>query len=138
VSTETLLSDAPAAPDTPAPAEPAYLSRARRILSGDVRADDYLPVPDSVRAAVDADFRQFAREYGTEATPEAYRFALNRAVLDHYHAYDVVLARLTDDGVLVLAVTDELIWPVRERLLAADWRGFVLYCSPGGDPCRPF
>jgi hypothetical protein len=122
---------APTPTDTPAPAEPAYLARARRILAGDVRAEDYLPVPDTVRADIDDLFHRFALEHGTEATPESYQFALNRAVLNHHHGSDVTLARLTDRGVLVLAVTDELIWPVRERLLADDWRGFVLYCSPG-------
>jgi len=78
------LEPPPAAPhptDTPAPAEPAFLARARRTLAGDVRPEDYLPVPDSVREAIDEEFRRFAREDGTEATPESYRFALNRAVL---------------------------------------------------------
>lgn len=41
----------------PAPrAEPDFLARARRILGGDVRPDDYLPVTPEVEARVERDF----------------------------------------------------------------------------------
>jgi hypothetical protein len=35
--------------------EPAFLARARRILAGDIRPEDYLPVTPEVQAAVDQD-----------------------------------------------------------------------------------
>ena len=38
------------------PAEPDFLERARRILGGDVRPDDYLPVTPEVEARVERDF----------------------------------------------------------------------------------
>jgi|GEM_PF-4308223 hypothetical protein len=121
------LEPPPAAPhptDTPAPAEPAYLARARRILAGDVRTEDYLPVPDSVRAEV----KQYLATLPFEATEAGERELLFDWVFQHHHARDVVLARTTERGVLVLAVGLDQIGPVLERFVIDHHTGFVYIC----------
>lgn len=115
---------APNPTDTPAPAEPAYLARARRILSGDVRADDYLPVPNSVRTEV----KQYLATLPFQATESGERELLYSWVFQYHHANDVVLARTTEHGVLVLAVGLDQIGPVRERFTIDHRTGFVFIC----------
>lgn len=125
------LEPPPAAPnptDTPAPAEPAFLARARRILAGDVRPDDYLPVPDTVRAEV----KKYLATLPFEVTPAAERTLLNQWVLQHHHANNVIFARVTDRGVLVLAVGDPDISVVYQRLAPDHTSGFG-YMFPSGE-----
>ena len=102
-------------PAEPGGPEPAFVARARRILAGDVRPDDYLPVPDEVRAAA-ADFiRQVETEHGFEVTDEAKQRTLNDWTLFHHHDGVNVLARYTPHGVLVLAAGDQQIRQVNQR-----------------------
>lgn len=127
MSTEALLSDQHDAPlplDTPAPAEPAFLARARRILLGDVRPDDYLPVPDEVRAEV----KRYLATLPFEASDAGARELLLQWTFQFHHAKDVVLARTTDRGVLVLAVGYDQIGAVRARFETDHRTGFVLMC----------
>jgi hypothetical protein len=98
VSTETLLSDAPAAPDTPAPAEPAYLARARRILNGDVRADDYPQPTPEVEAALARDLAFAPADLATVARLRAGHF-----LSAHFATRNVAVLE-TAAGPVVLAV----------------------------------
>lgn len=112
--TLTPEADAPPAPPPP-PAEPAFIARARRILSGDVRPDDYLPVTPEVQACVDRDLA-FAREQIRKAAeagriPAAYELDPSSAVrqrndwlLSFYHGRQNVAYIENDTGVIVLAV----------------------------------
>src|SRR5690348_4599871 len=53
---ETLTDGSPATTEpAPGEGEPAFLARARRILGGDVRPEDYLPVTPEVQARVARD-----------------------------------------------------------------------------------
>lgn len=127
MTSEALLSDrpdAPLAPDTPAPTEPAFLARARRILAGDVRPDDYLPVPDVVRAEVG----RYLAALPFEASEAGARELLHQWTFQFHHGKDVVLARTTERGALVLAVGYEQIGAVRARFETDHRTGFVLVC----------
>lgn len=115
------------------PPEPAFVARARRILAGDVRPDDYLPVPDEVRQAVADSMREIEAEHGFQVTDEAERHVLNRWTLDHHHPEGAVIVRSTDRGVLVLAAGEEQTNQLYlRRVYDGDYRhGFVLcYQSP--------
>lgn len=126
---------ATAAPEVPTGAGepvPDFVARAARILSGDVRPEDYLPVPDEVRAAAADAVRQIETENGFELTAEAKQHTLNNWTLWHYHPDDVVLVRHTERGVLVLAAGDDQMHQLRLRLgFTNDYRsGFVLSFPP--------
>src|SRR4051812_30036570 len=84
----------PTANGHPAPADlDAALARARRILGGDVRPDDDLPVPDEVTRAVTEELIRLREGEGIEVSPEAHQRMLNDRTLMHHHGGDVVLAR---------------------------------------------
>lgn len=58
----TLTPDSPTvSAHTPTAEEPAFLTRARRILAGNIRPEDYLPVTPEVRRRVDR-FMDWARD----------------------------------------------------------------------------
>lgn len=126
---------ATAAPEAPVGAGepvPDFVARAARILSGDVRPEDYLPVPDEVRAAVADSARQLEAENGFPVSDAEKRRWLSNWTLWHHHPDDVVLVRHTDRGVLVLAVGDAQMYQLRLRLgFTGDHRyGFVLSFPP--------
>ena len=113
---------APAAPR----AEPDDLARARRILGGDIRPDDYLPEPEEVRRDAAEHIRQIEEEHGFETAPEAVRHLLNEWTLLHHHDGDTVLAKYTDRGVLVLAAGSQRIYQINQQF-DPDYRsGFAL------------
>jgi hypothetical protein len=86
--------------------EPAFLARARRILAGDVRPDDYLPVTPEVRHRVDL-FMDWARARAGDQPPpipEVEERQLRSELLSFHHG-GVNLAYIEDDrGVIVLGV----------------------------------
>lgn len=112
--TLTPESDAPASPPSPQ-AEPPFLARARRILSGDVRPDDYLPVTPEVQACVERDLA-FIRDHIRKAAetgriPQAYEIdpstpirQRNDWLLSFYHGRQNIACIENDTGVIVLAV----------------------------------
>ena len=110
----------PAAPDPPA-AEPAFLARARRILAGDVRPDDYLPVTPEVRHRVDL-FLEWARVRGN-GVPLAPGVEAKQERVEtlSFHHGGVNVAYLEDDaGVIVLGVGLEQSGYVARNLLTPD------------------
>lgn len=128
---ETLSADAAAAaPGEEARPEvlPDFLARAARILAGDVRPDDYLPVPDSVRREVDEYLASVEREIGGPVTPSGRQQVLNDATYYFHYAAETTISKKTDHGVLVLADRDEQFWPVRQLMDRYDgWRGFTFH-----------
>lgn len=104
---------------------PEFLDRARRILAGDIRPEDYLPVPESVRREVDEYLASVEREIGGPVTAAGRQQVLNDATYHFHHAADTTLTKNTDRGVLVLAVGSEQIYQVC-RHFNPDYRsGFV-------------
>jgi hypothetical protein len=104
-----------AANGTPAAAEPAFLARARRVLAGDIRPEDYLPVTPEVRDRVERDLA-YIREHVRRAAeagriPAAFEPAESTAVrqrndwlLSFHHGGQNVACIENDTGVIVLAV----------------------------------
>jgi hypothetical protein len=105
--------------------EPAFLTRARRVLSGDIRPDDYLCPPDELVREVEAHYQRVAEESGVVASDEARRRTLADWTLSHYYGGQLVLRRLTDQRVIVLAVGPNEVGAV-EEVFGVDARsGFV-------------
>jgi hypothetical protein len=105
-------------PDTPAPApggEPAFLVRARRILSGDIRPEDYLPVTPAVEAGVKLDLAVAAEHIRKqfvagripavfEVSPETATRQRNQRLLSAYFGGQNIACVEDEKGVIVLAV----------------------------------
>lgn len=107
------------------------LARAKRILAGDIRPGDYLPVPDDVIAFVDAAEAQG----GVKMLPEYRRLMIDDLVLQTYHTGDEVLIRKTPQGVIVLAAGPddvEELYTTLPRELVANIQFY--YPSPRPDP----
>ena len=105
---------------------PDFLERAKRILSGEVRPEDYLPEPDEVQKAVTEHLRPIETELGAEVTLEAVRHLLNEWTLLHHHDGENVLAKYTDRGVLVLAAGGQQIYQVKQHFNPDSRSGFAL------------
>lgn len=78
----------------------SLVARAKRILSGDVHRDDYLPVDAETVAFVDSEEKQI----GIRLLPEARRVLITELILQAHHAGENVLTHHTPEGVFVLAV----------------------------------
>jgi hypothetical protein len=91
-------------PDTAA-GEPAFLGRARRILAGDVRPEDYLPVTPEVRRRVDL-FMDWARARGNgqALAPEVEPRQLKEELLSFHHGGENVAYIEDEKGIVVLGV----------------------------------
>ena len=88
---------------TPPTTEP-YLARATRILSGDVRPDDVLPVTPEVARNVDAFVQDLRTNFHTD--PDAKRIAeyRSRILLDFHHPGESITYLEAPSGPVVLAV----------------------------------
>jgi hypothetical protein len=112
--TRTPESDAATSPPSPQ-TEPAFLARARRILGGDIRPDDYLPVTPEVQACVDRDLAfirdHIRRQYEAGRIPAVYELdpstpiqQRNEWLLSFHHGRQNIACIVNDTGVIVLAV----------------------------------
>jgi hypothetical protein len=82
-------------PETETPVQ-----RAVRILSGNIRPEDYLPVSDDIIAFVaDGEARG-----GVTMLPEYRQRMISDLALQAHHAGNIVLSRHTSEGVIVLAL----------------------------------
>jgi hypothetical protein len=96
--------------------EPAYMARARRILTGDIRPDDYLPVTPEVRAGVDRAMAYYReRGKGQEPAPSVEPRQLLDELLSFHHGGEAIVFTRSDAGVIVLAVGDEQIKTVLDE-----------------------
>jgi hypothetical protein len=95
--------------------EPSFLARARRILSGDIRPEDYLPVTPEVQSRVDRDMafaaghirKQFeAGRIPAVFEPDASEQIRQRNgwLLSLNHGGQNVACLEDDQGVIVLAI----------------------------------
>ncbi len=94
--------------------EPDYIVRARRILSGDIRPDDYLPVTPEVEESVARDLAGMRDDIrkDVEAGRIPAMFELDPCVeigqrttrlLSAYHAGELVVSTTDHTGTIVLA-----------------------------------
>ena len=77
------------------------LARAKRILSGDIRSEDYLHTPDEVADTVHEMLAQFGEG---RVSREFTRRMLNDWTLSFHHGAQLVACQRTDRGVIVFAV----------------------------------
>lgn len=85
--------------------EPAFLARARRILGGDVRPEDYLPMTPEVRRRVDLVLQAAnARSNGQPLAPELEPQQLRQELLSVHHGGQNIAFIGDDRGVIVLGV----------------------------------
>ena len=90
----------------------AVIVRATRILSGDIRADDYLPISTDIIAFV----AEAEKRGGVEMFPESRQLILSDLALQAHYAGNIVLSHHRPDGVIVLAVGADEIDHVLEKL----------------------
>ncbi|HEV3384617.1 MAG TPA: hypothetical protein VG097_07370 [Gemmata sp.] len=110
--------------------EPTFIARARRILGGDVRPDDYLPVPEVVHSAV-ADEETRLREVKGFTISDEFRTRIrNDWTLQFIHGGQPVACRRTDAGVIVFAVGTEEIRTLLERFPRPDQRSVFFITTP--------
>jgi hypothetical protein len=82
----------------------ALLSRARRVLSGEARIEDYLPVTAEVREATDRDLA-FARDrVQGQLAPEVEARQLRQRLLSAYYDGQDIAYTEDERGLIVLAV----------------------------------
>jgi len=92
-----------------APREPDFLSRARRVLAGGARPEDYLPVTPEIRLAVGhtmAGYRERGR--GQELAPQVEPRQLLDELLAFHHGGRLIVFTQDAAGVVVLGVGDQI------------------------------
>jgi hypothetical protein len=128
----TPASAEPAGPTANGPANPATdtaLARAARILSGDVRPDDYLPITPEVKRLTDRELEYARSRYATvgitELEPEVERRQLRQNLL-LVHCKHQHVAYIEDDTGIVVVITglDE-IGEMLRKLPAELWSGRI-------------
>lgn len=111
-------------------AEPDFMARARRILSGDVRPDDYLPVTPEVRRAVDEAMTHYReRGQGQEPAPEVKPRQLLQELLSFHHGGRDICYIQDERGVIVLATDLPRIAEVL-RVFGSAWREPLAVTTP--------
>ena len=100
----------------------AMVARAKRILAGDIRAEDYLPVPAEVRDGVHELLGQFGKG---RVSKEYTQLLLNEWTLSYHHGGRHVLYKKTDEGVIVLAVGEMIGAFCKEFTNAEDRLGTI-------------
>jgi hypothetical protein len=84
---------------------PDFLDRARRILGGDIRPEDYLPVTEEVRRSVVRSMDYYReRGKGQELAPEVEPRQLLEELLSFHHGGQNIVFTQAPDGIVVLAV----------------------------------
>lgn len=81
-----------------------FLDRARRILGGDVRPDDYLPVTPEARAVADFELNYYRTQMKLDVGPEEAARQLRGWVLSFHHGGENIDFIEDDTGIIVLAV----------------------------------
>lgn len=116
----------PPAPDgSHLPPAEAPVARALRILSGDIRPDDYLAVPADIQADHDREMNRLLVEEGVAVAPLTYARILCENTLREVYPCRTVIRKVTERGTLVIAVGDE-VGDVRQAIIG-DWpEGYVI------------
>lgn len=87
------------------PSREPYLDYVARILGGDRREEDYLPIPDEVRRGVERDM-EFARARapGMEFVPEVEARQFRQRLLAFHHDFENIAYVEDGRGIVVVAV----------------------------------
>ena len=112
----------------PGEPEPAFLARARRILGGDIRPDDYLTVTPEVRAAADFELAYVRSHMKIEPLPEVIANQLRNRMMSFHHGGENILYVEDDKGVAVVAVGEEQIGLLFRTLPAELLNGITDGC----------
>jgi hypothetical protein len=118
--------------------EPAFLARARRILGGDIRPEDYLAVPEVIHSAVAKEVARLLVDNGLQVSDEFRTRMCNDWTLQFVHGGQPLACRYTDSGVIVFAVDTEKIRTFLEQFPRPDQRsGFVITTPPPWQTLNP-
>jgi hypothetical protein len=118
--------DEPHAPPTATGA--AMLARARRVLTGDVRPDDHLPVTPEVRAAAEFEMGYVRSHMKVEPLPEVVAHQLRGWLLSFHHGGENILFVEDDKGVIVLAAGLEQIGALVRDIPDELQHGLIDHC----------
>ena len=100
--------------------------RALRLLTGGVRADDYLPMTDEIRMAA-ARQLAFAKDWiQANVAPELLLAKQREELLIHYHGGDHIAYFEDANGIIVVAVGLYEISEVLRDIPAEDRRTLIL------------
>lgn len=111
--------------------EPAFLVRAQRILDGDIRPEDYLPVPNEIESANAAEVTRLREVMHFEVSEEFIAQQRNNWTLQFIHGAQLIACRETRFGVIVFAVGTEQIRLLVERFIRPEHRsGFFITVPP--------
>lgn len=122
----------PESPADPQP-EPAFITRARRILTGDIRPDDYLEVTPEVRRRVKLSMDYaIARLNGQQPAPEVEPRQIRQETLSFHHGGDSVAYIEDERGIIILGVGPEQPTTLLEKIPSLV-SGRVNFGVPVGD-----
>lgn len=117
--------DRRAAPaDPPAGPFADLIARARRILEYGPKDDDYLPIPDQAREAVDRHVAWHLADGFVVSPTVRLRMIIDQALHDRYGG-DIVSTLRTDRGVVVLAVGIDEVSFITDAIPPAERSGVV-------------
>lgn len=103
------------------------LTRAKRILSGDIRPDDYLRLPSPAAVRVEREFELVqAMRPGSTLTDGARARVRTDRTLEHHFGGQVVACLRTAAGVIVLAAGEEAIAALVQAVPGSDWKGVAI------------
>ena len=127
----TMPSATPASTNGHAPPAESPLDRARRIRGGDIRPDDYLPVPDELRARIENELRfaQGLHPHAVLGDIERTRVWQDR-VLMHHHDGAVVAVLRNEGGVIVMGIGLDEIGGLSRQARAKEWAKQVVIEFP--------
>lgn len=121
----------PAASDSPSGGEPAFISRARRILGGDIRPEDYLVVPEAIRSAVAEEEARLNETFGVNQCSEYVARVRNDWTLQYLYGAETIACRCTQDGVIIFAVGLKEIRTLLDHFTSPEHRsGFFITTEP--------
>jgi hypothetical protein len=110
--------------------DPTFFARARRILGGDIRPEDYLPVPEIVRSALANEETRLRDIKGFKISAEFRTRMCNDWALQFIYGGQPLACRRTDAGVIVFAIGTEEIRTLLERFPRPDQRSVFFITTP--------
>jgi len=124
---EAIAEPLPPSGGAPVLVESFDLARALRILEGDIRESDLLPLPSDAAAKVEREFdiAQALRPEATISEAERQRVRLDRTLEFHFSGQPVACLR-TPRGAVVLAVGEEEIGALVDAAPADKWQGVAI------------
>jgi hypothetical protein len=103
---------------------PFDIAEVARILLGDIRPEDYLPITEEIIKFVSTE----EARVGVQLLPEARQKLYSNLTLQVHHKDQEVLVHYTPSGVIILAVGDD-VYPLLEQL-TKEQRALVTFAYP--------